>query len=111
MLNTSLSAHSTCIPVGSGTGDFCYQAALMYYNTVIDKGTNLNFDPCSIADLQSLLGAGVSYQLDGVESGGNVSHLTTATLTCRQSFTSLIGSSQSVCVNGQWDTSEVRGVN
>ena len=80
----------------------------MYQDMAIDFVTNLNFAPCSIAELQSFLGTGVSYQLDGVESGGNVSHLTTATLTCSGSFTSLVGSSQSVCVDGQWDTAEVR---
>ena len=80
----------------------------MYQDMAIDSITNLNFAPCSIAELQSFLGAGVSYQLDGVESGGNVSHLTTATLTCSGSFTSLVGSSQSVCIDGQWDTAEVR---
>ena len=47
----------------------------MHGDTVIDSITNLNFNTCSIAELQSFLGAGVSYQLDGVESGGSVSHL------------------------------------
>ena len=104
---TTLSAHSTCVPVGSGTGGFCYEITLIYQDRVIET-ENLNFAPCSIAELQSFLGAGVSYQLDGVESGGSVSHPTTATLTCSGSFTSLVGSSQSVCVDGQWDTAEVR---
>ena len=108
MTTAPLSAYSSCVPVGSGTGDFCYRATLMYQDMAIDSITNLNFAPCSIADLQTFLGAGVSYQLNGVESGGNVSHLTTATLTCSGSFTSLVGSSQSVCVDGQWDTAEVR---
>ena len=108
MTTALLSAYSSCVPVGSGNGDFCYRATLMYQDMAIDSITNLNVAPCSIAKLQSFLGPGVSYQLDGVESGGNVSHLTTATVTCSGSFTSLVGSSQSVCVDGQWDTAEVR---
>ena len=107
-LTTTLSAHSTCVPVGSGTGEFCYDATFMYQDTVIDTEDNLNFASCYIAGPQSFLGPGVSYQLDGVESGGNVSHLTTATFTCSGSFVSLIGSSQSVCVDGQWSTAEAR---
>ena len=80
MSTIPLSTHSSCLPVASGNGDFCYRATLLHGDTVIDSITNLNFGICSIADLQTFLGAGVSYQLDRVESGGSVSHLTTATL-------------------------------
>ena len=105
---TTLSAYFTCVPVENGSEEFCFETNLLYQDTVIDTSTNLNFAECSIADLQSFLGPGVSYQLDGLESGGSVSHLTTATLTCSGSFISLVGSSQSVCVDGQWNTAEVR---
>ena len=107
MTTTPLSAHSTCVDVGSGTGDFCYQATLMYGDTVIDTCTNLNFAACSTNELQSLLGPGVSYRLNGVENGGNASHLTTATLSCSGTFVSLIGATQTTCIGGQWDTTGV----
>ena len=105
---TMPSAYYTCVPVENESGEFCFETNLLYQDAVIDTSTNLNFAECSIRDLQTFLGPGVSYHLDGVESGGNVSHLTTATLMCSGSFVSLIGSSQSMCVDGQWDSTGVR---
>ena len=105
---TPLSAHSTCLPVGSGTGDFCYQATVMFRDTIIDTTTSLNFSTCSIAEFRSFLGAGVSYQLDGVESGGSVTHLTTATLSCESTIQDLSGTAQTTCVDGMWSTTETR---
>ena len=102
---TTLSAHSTCVPVGSGTGEFCYVITLMYQDITIDTKSNLNFDTCSIAELQSFLGAGVSYQLDGVES---VSHLTTATLSCSSAIHDLSGTPQTTCIDGSWSSNEMR---
>ena len=108
VLTTPLSTHSSCLPVGSGSGDFCYRATLLYDNTIIDSITNLNFNTCSIADLQTFLGAGVSYQLDGVESGGSVSHLTTATLSCSSVAQDLSGASHTICTDGVWNSTEMR---
>ena len=109
-LTTTLSAYSTCVPVGSGTGEFCYVATLMYQDTIIDTKFNLNFATCSIAELQTFLGAGVSYQLDGVhvESGGSVSHLTTATLSCSSAIHDLSGTTQITCIDGSWSSNEMR---
>ena len=106
--NKTLSAHSTCVPVGSGTGDFCYEITLMYQDTTIDTKSNLNFATCSIADLQTFLGAGVSYQLDGVESGDNVSHLTTATLSCSSAIHDLSGTPLTTCIDGSWSSTQSR---
>ena len=106
--NTTLSARSTCVPVESGTGEFCYVATLIYQGTTIDTKSNLNFATCSVADLQSFLGAGVSYQLDGVESGGSVSHLTTATLSCSSAIHDLSGTPQTTCIDGSWSSNEMR---
>ena len=108
MSTTPLSAHSSCLPVASGTGDFCYRATLLHGDTVIHSVTNLNFNTCSIADLQTFLGAGVSYQLDGVESGGSVSHLTTATLSCGSVAQDISGTSHTACTNGVWDYAKMR---
>ena len=108
VLTTPVSTHSSCLPVASGTGDFCYRATLLYDDTIIDSIANLNFNTCSIADLQSFLGAGVSYQLDEVESGGNVSHLTTATLSCGSVAEDLSGASHTTCNDGVWDSTEIR---
>ena len=108
VLTTPLSTHSSCLSVGSGSGDFCYRATLLYDNTLIDSITNLNFNTCSIADLQTFLGAGVSYQLDRVESGGSVSHLTTATLSCESVSEGLSGASHTTCTDGVWDSNEMR---
>ena len=108
VLTTPLSVHSSCLPVGSGTGRFCYRATLLYDDTIIDSITNLNFNTCSTGDLQTFLGAGVSYQLDGVESGGNVSHLTTATLSCGSVTEDLSGASHTICTDGVWDSTEMR---
>ena len=104
----TLSVHSSCLPVGSGTGHFCYRATLLYDDTIIDSITNLNFNTCSTADLQTFLGAGVSYQLDGVEIGGSVSHLTTATLSCGSASEDLSGASHTICTDGVWDSTEMR---
>ena len=106
-LTTPLSAYSTCVPVGSGTGEFCYEITLMYQGTTIDTKSNLNFAPCSIADLESFLGAGVSYQLGRVESG-SVSHLTTATLSCSSAIHDLSGTPQTTCIDGFWSSNEMR---
>ena len=108
VLTTPVSTYSSCLSVGSGSGDFCYRATLLYDNTIIDSITNLNFNTCSIAELQSFLRAGVSYQLDGVESGGSVSHLTTATLSCSSAAEDLSGASHTTCNDGVWDSTEMR---
>ena len=102
------SAHSTCVPVVIETEEFCYEITLMYQDTIIDTKSNLNFATCSIADLQSFLGAGVSYQLDGVESGGSVSHLTTTTLSCSSAIHDLSGTPQTTCIDGSWSSYEMR---
>ena len=107
VLTTPVSTHSSCLPVGSGTGDFCYRATLLYDNTIIDSITNLNLNICSIADLHFFLGTGVSYQLDGLESGGSVSHLTTATLSCGSVSEDLSGASYTTCTDGVWDSTEM----
>ena len=110
MLNQLLSAHSLCLPVGSAPREFefCYRASLLHGDTVINTITNLSFNTCSIAELQTFLGAGVSYQLNGVESGGSVSHLTTATLSCGSVSEDLSGASHTICTDGVWDTTEMR---
>ena len=103
---TTLSEYSTCVPVGSGTGEFCYEATFMYQDRVIDTEDNLDFPDCTIADLQSFLDVGVSYDLDRRESGGNVSHLTTATLSCDSAI--LSGATETTCIDGMWRSSELR---
>ena len=105
----TLSAHSSCVPVGSGTGDFCYQATLTYQDMAIDSITNLNFTKCSIAELQSFLGPGVYYKLSGgVDQAVNASHLTTATLSCDSAIQHLSGMPQTTCTDGSWSSTEMR---
>ena len=109
MLMVTLSTLSTCVPVGSAFGEFCYQATLMYQDMAIDSITNLNFTACSIAELQSFLGAGVSYQLSGgVDQAINTSHLTTATLSCDSTIQHLSGMPQTTCTDGSWSSTEMR---
>ena len=78
----------------------------MYQDTVIDTEDNLNFLDCSVADLQSFLAVGVSYDLDRMESGGSVSHLTTATMKCDSAL--LSGAAETTCTDGMWRSRELR---
>ena len=100
---TPLSAHSTCIPVSSGTGDFCYRATLLHGNPVIDTCTNLKYDTCPSEELQRFSVAGVSHQLD-VNQGYSLSHGTTATLSCKTTTGHYTEMSPTTCVDGSWSS-------
>ncbi len=102
-----LMPRSTCAPVASST-NLCYRATLMYNGIIIDTQTNLNFNMCSVTALYSFLGSGVSMQLDGEVTNGNVSHITTATLNCTSAIYELIGSPQITCIDGNWEPAGLR---
>ena len=106
--NIQLMSLSTCVPVTS-SANLCYRAMLMYNGRIIDTQTNLDFAGCPISVLDSFLADGVSYQLDGEVTSGNVSHLTTATLSCStENFASVSGAAVVTCVDGQWNNMGIR---
>ncbi len=96
-----LTSQSTCVPVVSST-NLCYRANLMYNGMIIDTQSNLNFAGCPVSLLKSFLADGVSHQLDGEVTDGNVTHLTTATLSCNSTVYALSNSSQITCIDGAW---------
>ncbi len=102
-----LMTRSTCAPVVSST-DLCYIATLTYNKTIIDSRTNFDFHVCSVSVLESFLADGVSYQLNGVVTNGNVSHFTTATLSCTETFALVSGAAVVTCVDGQWNNMGIR---
>ncbi len=104
-----LMPRSACAPVASSTY-LCYCATLMYNGIIIDTQTNLNFNTCSVTALYSFLASGVSMQLDldGEVTNGNVSHITTATLSCTSAIYELIGSPQITCIDGTWEPAGLR---
>ena len=111
MKSQPLSAHSTCVRLRSGSGDLCYQAALMFQSTEIDTKTNLNFASCSIDVLQSFLGAGVSYQLSRSRpsnENNTIAHFVTATLSCNSAIHDLSETPQTTCIDGSWSSTERR---
>ncbi len=97
---------SACVPVVSST-NLCYRATLMYNEIVIDTLTNLDFNTCPLTALFSFLASGVSSELDGEVTNGNVSHITTATLSCSAIY-ELIGSPQITCIDGNWEPAGLR---
>ena len=76
-----LMPRSACAPVASST-NLCYRATLMYNGIIIGTYANLDFAVCPVSVLPSFLADGAS---------GNVSHRTTATLSCTETFTSVSG--------------------
>ncbi len=102
-----LTSQSTCVPVTSST-NLCYRATLMYNGMIIDTQTNLDFAGCPVNVLDSFLADGVSYQLDGEVTSGNVSHRTTATLSCIETFASVSGAAVVTCLDGQWNNMGIR---
>ena len=101
-----LMPRSACAPVTSST-NLCYRATLMYNGIIIDAQTNLNFNTCPVTALSSFIGSGVSMQLDGEVTNGNVSHITTATLSCTSAIFEL-SSPQITCINGTWEPARLR---
>ena len=102
-----LMPRSACAPVASST-NLCYRATLMYNGIVISTYANREFAGCPVSVFPSFLADGVSYQLDGEVTTGNVSHLTTATLSCTETFTSVSGAAVVTCVDGQWNNMGIR---
>ena len=102
-----LTSWSTCAPVVSST-NLCYRATLTYNGLIIDTQTNLDFAGCPVSVLDSFLADGVSYQLDGEATSGNVSHLTTVILSCTETFSSLSGAAVVTCVDSQWNNTGIR---
>ncbi len=89
---------SICVPVISSM--LCYRANLMYDKTIIDTQSNLNFNACPVSALSSFVASGLSMQLNGDVTNGNVSHLTSATVSCTSFITDLSGSPQITCIDG-----------
>ncbi len=102
-----LMPRSACAPVVSST-NLCYRATLMYSGIIIDTQTNLNFPACPVSVLPSFLADGVSYQLDGEVTSGNVSHLTTAKLNCTSAIYDLLSLPQITCLSGLWEPAGLR---
>ncbi len=105
-----LNSQSTCIPVvlSGSPADLCYHVNLIYNKMLIATLANFNSASCSVSDLELLLTDDVMYELDEEVNGGNVTHFTTASLTCPSFSTELSGSSQVTCINGQWKSAELR---
>ena len=60
----------------------------------------LSFNPCRVAEIHSVSDSGVTVD---ISSSGEVPHGTVATFGVSSIAFRLIGSSQSICRNGQWD--------
>ncbi len=101
-----LTSQSTCVPVTSST-NLCYRANLVYGETIVDTQSNLNFNACPLNDLSSFVASGVFIQLNG-ENSTNLSHLTTATLSCTMAIYDLIGSPQITCIDGNFEPTGLR---
>ncbi len=97
----------TRVPVISST-DLCYRANLVYDGTIVDTQSNLNCNACPMNVLSSFLASGVSMQLDGEASSNNVSHLTTATLSCASVIEDLSGSPKITCIDGNFEPAGLR---
>ena len=98
------SSSGVCIPVGTtSVSELCYVATLMHQSTVIINQTNLDFDGCSVASLEVLLGSGVVYTLGRVADNGMVPHSTTASFGCRSAAAyTFSGASSALCLGGNW---------
>ena len=106
-----LNSSSTCLPFHGNLSDgWCYRVTLTYQGTVIDTQTNYNFATCSISELEDFVGTGVTYQLAGSQNqdGTGVSHLTTVTFSCSETFSELSGVTQTTCMDGQWVDKDIR---
>ncbi len=104
-----LTSHSTCLPVDrNSAGDFCYRVTLAHQGTPIATKTNINASTCLINNLESFLGAGVSYTLDSSVNGGIVVHLTRASLSCSSPVLVLVGEAETRCIDGLWTSSVMR---
>ena len=110
-LTIDLAVSSVCLPLNdpaSSNQRICYEVTLKHQQTVIESQRNHNFDSCSVSELESFLDDDVSSQLDGPVLDNTVSHFTIATLSCQSSSQDLLGTSQSICINGVWSTTGMR---
>ena len=102
-----LTLQSTCVPITSST-NLCYRADLVYDGTIVDTQSNFNFSTCPVSALSLFMASGLSIQLNGDVTNGNVSHLMTATLSCNSVIYDLIGSPQITCIDGSWEPAGLR---
>ena len=105
-------SYSTCLGLVLSTEESCYSysTSVFFGSTEIANQTNtIGFQNCPVSEVATLAGSGVSYSLGSPGVNNMVPHRTVVVFSCSSgSVHVLSGSPLATCVDGTWNTSDIR---
>ena len=105
-------SYSTCLGLVLSTEETCYSysTSVFFGSTEVSEQTNtIRFQNCPVSEVATLAGSGVSYSLGSPAVNSMVPHRTVVFFSCSsRSVFVLSGSPLATCVDGTWNTFEIR---
>ena len=105
-------SYSICLGLVLSTEETCYSysTSVFFGSTEIANQTKtLGFQNCPVSEVATLAGSGVSYSHGSSAVNNMVPHRTVVDFSCSSGSVHLLsGSPLATCVDGNWNTSEIR---
>ena len=105
-------SYSTCLGLVLSTEETCYSYSTRVFfgsTEIANQTKTLGFQNCPVSEVATLAGSGVSYSLGSPAVNNMVPHRTVVVFSCSSgSVHVLSGSPLATCVDGTWNTSDIR---
>ena len=105
-------SYSTCLGLVLSTEETCYSYSTRVFfgsTEIANQTKTLGFQKCPVSEVATLAGSGVSYSLGSPAVNNMVPHRTVVFFSCSSgSVHVLSGSTLAACVDGVWNTSDIR---